>query len=146
MTGRASPASTPGVVKALVVGYPLLGLVYLTDRLGTLVEPIFFIAFSVMVLTEVFEPIGRGTASPSWADGPYPVDHERWRWTRTRRLPAPRAGGRGAPGSTAVDGELPFGAVGRGGAPSVENGRSQRGPPFAPRVRGHRPNHAGRCM
>ena len=47
------------------VGYPLLGLVYLTDRLGTLVEPIFFIAFSVMVLTEVFEPIDRRGA-PSW--------------------------------------------------------------------------------
>jgi hypothetical protein len=57
-----------GVVTALVLGYPLLGAVYLTDRLGTLVEPIFFAAFSVMVLTELFEPIGRGTA-PSWARG-----------------------------------------------------------------------------
>jgi hypothetical protein len=55
-----------GVVTTLVLGYPLLGAVYLTDRLGTLVEPIFFAAFSVMVLTELFEPIGRGTA-PSWA-------------------------------------------------------------------------------
>ena len=54
-----------GVVTMLVLGYPLLGVVYLTDRLGTLVEPIFFVAFSVMVLTELFEPIGRGTA-PSW--------------------------------------------------------------------------------
>ncbi len=53
------------VVTTLVVGYPLLGLVYLTDRLGTLVEPIFFLAFSVMVLTELFEPVGRGTA-PDW--------------------------------------------------------------------------------
>ena len=43
-----------------------LALVYITDRLGTLVEPIFFIAFSVMVLTEVFEPIGRNVASPTW--------------------------------------------------------------------------------
>jgi hypothetical protein len=55
-----------GVVTTLVLGYPLLGAVYLTDRLGTLVEPIFFVAFSVIVLTELFEPIGRGTA-PSWA-------------------------------------------------------------------------------
>jgi hypothetical protein len=54
-----------GVVTTLVLGYPLLGVVYLTDRLGTLVEPIFFVAFSVMVLTELFEPIGQGTAS-SW--------------------------------------------------------------------------------
>jgi Protein of unknown function (DUF998) len=57
-----------GVVTTLVVGYPLLGAVYLTDRLGTLVEPIFFAAFSVMVLTELFEPIGRRTA-PGWARG-----------------------------------------------------------------------------
>ena len=57
------------VVTALVVGYPLLGLVYLTDRLGTLVEPLFFVAFSAMVLTELFEPIRRGSA-PSWAERP----------------------------------------------------------------------------
>jgi hypothetical protein len=47
------------VVKVLAVGYPLLGLVYLTDRLGTLVEPLFFVAFSVMVLVELFEPARR---------------------------------------------------------------------------------------
>ncbi len=46
-------------VTALVVGYPLLGLVYLTDRLGTLVEPLFFITFSAVVLAELFEPIRR---------------------------------------------------------------------------------------
>jgi hypothetical protein len=45
-----------GVVSVLLVGYPLLGLVYLTDRLGTLVEPMFFVAFSVMMLAELFEP------------------------------------------------------------------------------------------
>ena len=50
------------LVKVLAVGYPLLGLVYLTDRLGTLVEPIFFLAFSAMVLAELFEPVGRLTA------------------------------------------------------------------------------------
>jgi len=57
-----------GLVKALIVGYPILGLVYITDRLGTLVEPVFFIAFSVMLLTEVFEPKGRTRATPTWAD------------------------------------------------------------------------------
>jgi Protein of unknown function (DUF998) len=57
-----------GVVKALMIGYPFLGAVYLTDRLGTLVEPIFFIAFSVMVLTEVFEPSRSPAPSPSWAE------------------------------------------------------------------------------
>jgi hypothetical protein len=61
------------LVKVLVVSYPLLGAVYLTDRLGTLVEPIFFVVFSVMVLAEVFESSGRsglrrdGTSSP-WVE------------------------------------------------------------------------------
>jgi hypothetical protein len=57
-----------GLVKVLVVGYPLLGLVYLTDRLGTLVEPIFFSAFSAMLLTEVFEEVGGARMGPSWAE------------------------------------------------------------------------------
>ena len=48
-----------GVVGLLVLAYPMLGLAYLTDRLGTFVEPIFFVAFSLMFLTEVFEPIHR---------------------------------------------------------------------------------------
>jgi hypothetical protein len=54
------------IVKVLAVGYPFLGLVYLTDRMGTFVEPIFFVAFSIMVLAEVFEPNGRGVAPMSW--------------------------------------------------------------------------------
>ena len=57
-----------GVVKVLVVGYPFLGLVYLTDRLGTLVEPVFFIAFSAMMVGELFEPIRSRVGSPSWAE------------------------------------------------------------------------------
>jgi hypothetical protein len=56
------------VVKALVIGYPLLGLAYLTDRLGTLVEPIFFITFTVMVLTEIFEAAGSAPTGLTWAE------------------------------------------------------------------------------
>ncbi|MBF6557956.1 MAG: DUF998 domain-containing protein [Acidimicrobiales bacterium] len=52
-----------GLVGLFVLAYPLLGLVYLTDRLGTLVEPIFLVAFSFMFLTEVFEPIHRSRPS-----------------------------------------------------------------------------------
>ncbi len=55
------------VVTTLAVGYPLLALVYLTDRLGTLVEPIFFVAFSAMVLTELFEPATH-RSEPGWAE------------------------------------------------------------------------------
>jgi hypothetical protein len=58
---RTANASTPtshayrAVLIALLVGYPLLGAVYLTDRLGTFVEPLFFVVFCAMVLTELFE-------------------------------------------------------------------------------------------
>jgi hypothetical protein len=59
-----------GLVKLLVIGYPLLGLVYLTDRLGTLIEPVFFLAFSLMVLTELFEPSARpASGHPVGPDG-----------------------------------------------------------------------------
>ena len=57
-----------GVVKVLAVGYPFLGFVYLTDRFGTFVEPVFFIAFSAMLLLEVFEPNGRTVSHVSWAE------------------------------------------------------------------------------
>jgi hypothetical protein len=56
------------VVVTLVAGYPLLGLSYLTDRLGTLVEPIFFIAFSVMFLAEILEPAVDSGSPATWAD------------------------------------------------------------------------------
>jgi hypothetical protein len=56
------------LVRTLVVGYPLLALVYLTDRLGTLVEPIFFVAFSAAVLTHLFEPIRSDEPRPAWSD------------------------------------------------------------------------------
>jgi hypothetical protein len=56
------------VVKVLAVSYPLLGVVYLTDRLGILVEPIFFITFSAVLLAEVFEPTRRKANGPAWAE------------------------------------------------------------------------------
>ena len=57
---RSHERSTTRVVRwtgrALVFAYPLLGLAYLTDRLGALVEPVFFLSFSTMLLAELFEP------------------------------------------------------------------------------------------
>ncbi len=41
---------------AMAIGYPLLGVAYLTDRFGAFVEPIFFVCFSVMVAVELLEP------------------------------------------------------------------------------------------
>jgi uncharacterized membrane protein YhaH (DUF805 family) len=69
-----------GLVKVLVIGYPLLGLAYLTDCLGTLVEPIFFVAFSVMFLTEVFEPTGHNAEVKTGQSS---------RWPRATKRQAP---------------------------------------------------------
>ena len=44
-----------GVAITMMIGYPLLGIAYLTDRLGAVVEPIFFVCFSVMVAVELLE-------------------------------------------------------------------------------------------
>ena len=40
---------------ALIVGYPLLGVAYLTNRFGAFVEPVFFICFSAIAAFELFE-------------------------------------------------------------------------------------------
>ena len=78
-TGTArSRRSMRRLLEVPAVGYPLLGLVYLTDRLGTLVEPIFFVAFSVMVLAEVFEPTGHGTGPDLGMAPPWPAVTEPW--------------------------------------------------------------------
>ncbi len=56
------------LVRALAFAYPFLGLAYLTDRLGVFVEPVFFVAFSLMFLTEIFEPAGPAAAPATWAE------------------------------------------------------------------------------
>jgi hypothetical protein len=56
------------ILKVLIVGYPFLGLVYLTDRLGAFVEPVFFVAFSAMIIVSLFEPVGSPKALESGGD------------------------------------------------------------------------------
>ena len=46
---------TRWTASALLVAYPLLGVAYLSDRLGAFVEPVFFVCFSLMVAIELFE-------------------------------------------------------------------------------------------
>jgi hypothetical protein len=61
--------------RALVGAYPLLGLAYLTDRMGAFVEPIFFVCFSVMAFVELAESDrggAVGTASVAGAEGHRP--------------------------------------------------------------------------
>ncbi|HET9657239.1 MAG TPA: DUF998 domain-containing protein [Kineosporiaceae bacterium] len=43
-------------VVALALGYPLLGVTYLTDRLGAFVEPVFFLSFTATVAVVLFRP------------------------------------------------------------------------------------------
>lgn len=45
-----------GTGAAMLIGYPLLGIAYLTDRIGSFVEPIFFVSFCVMIAIELLEP------------------------------------------------------------------------------------------
>ena len=44
------------LVPVLAIAYPLLGVAFLTDRFGAFVEPVFFVAFTVFMLVELFEP------------------------------------------------------------------------------------------
>ena len=53
--------SIKAVGVAMLIGYPLLAVAYLTDRFGAFVEPIFFVCFSVMVAIELLEPRRRPT-------------------------------------------------------------------------------------
>jgi len=61
------------LVAMFTVAYPLLGAAYLTDRLGAIIEPVFFLTFSAMILAELFEPgfvpplvaTSQGRASPA---------------------------------------------------------------------------------
>ena len=43
------------LARAAFVAYPVLGLAYLLNRLGGFVEPVFFVGFTAMVLTQLFE-------------------------------------------------------------------------------------------
>jgi hypothetical protein len=60
--------------QSALVAYPLLGLAYLTDRLGGIMEGVFFVGFTVMVVTELVErtrrpdrPVaGAGSGRPVW--------------------------------------------------------------------------------
>jgi hypothetical protein len=54
--------------QAALVSYPLLGLAYLTDRFGGVMEAVFFIGFTVTVVTELVERTRRAD-NPSAVPG-----------------------------------------------------------------------------
>jgi len=49
--------SARGALIAMALAYPALAVVYLFNRFGAFVEPIFFMAFGVVVFVEVFEAL-----------------------------------------------------------------------------------------
>ncbi|HEV3265176.1 MAG TPA: DUF998 domain-containing protein [Acidimicrobiales bacterium] len=71
------------ILKVLIVGYPLLGFVYLSDRLGAFVEPVFFLSFSAMIIVSLFEPVGRPASTPETAGEPAMAEAADWDGVRT---------------------------------------------------------------
>ncbi len=56
-----------GLLRGALVAYPLLGAAYLLNRLGGIMEGVFFTGFTVMVLTQVAERTGRRPAQSATA-------------------------------------------------------------------------------
>jgi hypothetical protein len=46
------------VLRIFYVAYPLLALAYLTDRLGAFIEPVFFLSFTLVIVTHLFQAGG----------------------------------------------------------------------------------------
>jgi hypothetical protein len=61
---RSLPCRTFRLLRTvLLAGYPLLGVAYLSDRLGALIEPVFLLCFSAALITELLEGEGSGTGA-----------------------------------------------------------------------------------
>jgi hypothetical protein len=71
-------ATYRGLLWGAIVGYPLLGAAYLSNRLGGVMEAVFFTGFTVMVVTQLADrtraPAGQQLPAPPGAvDGPVRV-------------------------------------------------------------------------
>jgi hypothetical protein len=71
------------ILKVLIIGYPFLGLVYLTDRLGAFVEPVFFLSFSAMILVSLFEPVAKHSLRAEHDDDAGVTEVTGWDGVRT---------------------------------------------------------------
>jgi hypothetical protein len=64
LPGRVSHVLLP----VLIVAYPILGFAFLRDRAGSLIEPVFFVIFSAIVVAELSNPEARsGDVAPGEA-------------------------------------------------------------------------------
>jgi hypothetical protein len=71
------------ILKVLIVGYPFLGFVYLSDRLGAFVEPVFFLCFTAMIIVSLFEPVGSEALQAADDGEPAAVEATGWDSVRT---------------------------------------------------------------
>lgn len=69
---------------AAVIGYPVLGLSYLFNVYGGIIEAVFFMGFTAMVLLQLAERLSRHELSPDRGPGMMS------RWEQITRRPAPR--------------------------------------------------------
>ena len=58
------------LTKGAFIAYPLLAFAYLTNVLGSVIEGVFFVGFTMVVLTELFE---RSVTAPDVVDAPTDV-------------------------------------------------------------------------
>ena len=52
-----------GLIWVMVVAYPLLAVAYVGDVWGALIEPVFFVSFTAVLVAELFEPVGSSVPS-----------------------------------------------------------------------------------
>lgn len=69
---------------AALAGYPVLGVSYLFNIYGGIIEAVFFIGFTAMVLLQLAERLSRHELSPDLGPGMMS------RWEQIARRPAPR--------------------------------------------------------
>jgi hypothetical protein len=85
---RSQRTVTARTYRALAIGaaimYPILGLTYMINKLGAIVEGVFFAGFTVMVVVQLHERLARRRLSADhnegmigrWESGPTPMKPE----------------------------------------------------------------------
>jgi hypothetical protein len=66
--------------RAAWVAYPLLGVAYLSNRLGSVIEALFFIGFTVVIITQLLERTGANRGGDAAAPAAAPIAYRR-KWS-----------------------------------------------------------------
>jgi hypothetical protein len=67
--GRVQAQVARGVLRVLIVAYPLLAVAYVTDLFGAFIEPVFFISFSIAVTLVLVDDGGPRSPQTAVKDG-----------------------------------------------------------------------------